>query len=166
MYVRFLLVLAFVSLLVFPLSGPALAVKPDQFSGESDAAGPVYDCGDFWIVEDAHMTYTVTTFYDKDGNYNRDQVQFTYQGTFTNSVTGKSVVDGPDHQTYIYYADDTSSTHGLVISINVPGAGVIGLDAGTISFDENGQLVFASGPHHLVGDGYVTDFTQVCEALR
>lgn len=164
---RIVLITALVYALVLPFASPAIAKAPEKYSGEYDWIDhPLFDCGDFWITENSHVTYNGTVFYDNGGNVTREQVQVTYNGTFTNSVTRKSVIDAPDHQTQVYYPDGSTTVHGLVMSINIPGAGTIGLDAGTLSFDPLGNITFASGPHHLVGDGFETDFNSVCEALR
>lgn len=108
------------------------------------------------------------TFYDRNGNPVRSQLHFTYTGTLTNSRTGQSFSDRPDPQLYVFdFEDQTLTVTGLIFSINVPGEGVVALDAGKIVFDSanNFEIIFQSGPHHLLSQGYEINLEQLCAAL-
>jgi hypothetical protein len=163
-----LVIAALIGVLTLLVASPALAKAPEVSSWEESWANqPLYDCGDFTLLESVHNTYDGTKFFDKAGNPVRWQVRFSYDGTLTNSVTGATVTDAPDHQLYVRdYGDGTLTIHGLVLSANIPGVGVIGLDAGTTVFDADWNIVFQSGPHHVWLPGYGIDYTAICDFLR
>jgi hypothetical protein len=50
----------------------------------------------------------------------------------------------------------------LVFHVNVPGAGIVLIDAGRVVFDEaTGEVIVVSGPHQAL-EG---DFSAICAAL-
>ncbi len=162
-------------LLVLLTTTPAFATKPvvtDTFEDTiTDAVLATCGTGDaaFDIIENAVVTGIEKTFYDRDGTPVRSQLHFTYAGTLTNVRTGESFSDRPDPQLYVFdFADETLTVTGLIFSINVPGEGVVALDAGKIVFDaaNDFEILFQSGPHHLITDGFEYDFEQVCAALE
>jgi hypothetical protein len=119
------------------------------------------------IIEDVDATSHDTCFHDKDGVLLRRQLQFSYDGTVTNSVTGALVTDAPDHSLYVRdYRDGTLTIHGLVLSANIPGMGVVSLDAGTTLFDAAWDITFQSGPNHVIQPGYTFDYSEICQVLR
>ncbi len=154
---------------------PAFAAKPvvtDTFEDTiTDEVLATCGTGDaaFDIIENAVVTGIEKTFYDRDGTPVRSQLHFTYAGTLTNVRTGESFSDRPDPQLYVFdFEDETLTVTGLIFSINVPGEGVVALDAGKIVFDtaNNFEIIFQSGPHHLITDGFEYDVEQVCAALE
>jgi hypothetical protein len=151
---------------------PALAGAP-VITNEFDVQvvdNLLLDCGSFDVIENAHITGIEKTFYNRDGDPVRSQLHFRYDGTFTNSATGKSFSDRPDPQLYVYdYATDTLAVKGLIVSINVPGQGVVLLDAGNIIFDVSTSpptLIFESARHDATGADLGPDAEAFCAALQ
>ena len=148
-------------LIALAFASPALAAAPSVETFEDVVTGNVLvNCDGFDVIENASTTARVTTFYDNAGNPVRVQVQVKYQGTLTNSVTGKIVVDGPDAFLVVHDLDGSSSSRGLLYSINILGEGVVVLDAGTITFYSDGSVV-VRGPHQVYAEG----FGVLCGAL-
>jgi hypothetical protein len=100
----------------------------------------------------------------------RSQLHFRYDGTFTNSAKGKSFSDRPDPQLNVYdYETETLAVKGLIVSINVPGQGVVLLDAGTIIFDVSSSpptLVFERAHHDATDDDFGPSAEAFCAARR
>jgi hypothetical protein len=118
-------------------------------------------CDDFDIIENSEFTIRRITWFDASGNRVRRIAQFTFHGTFTNSVTGKYVTDSPDPITdVIDYVDGTEMLHGLVFRIKLPGHGTILFDAGTIIWYPDGTVA-VYGPHPLFGS-----LDPLCAALE
>jgi hypothetical protein len=167
--VRRIVLAVFTALLLLSFSVPALANPPDHEEEWEliTVDEPLFDCGDFLIMENSRFTGHSTLFYNRDGDFIRAQSYITFSGRLSNSITGETVIDTPDPQIYVYYPEEGYvDLHGLVLSINIPGTGVVGLDAGTISYTIDGDVTFQSGPHHLIQDGFYVDYTVVCDALR
>jgi hypothetical protein len=163
---KLLRVLAIACTLIMATVSPALAKPPEITTSESDFTDQVYDCGTFGLIEKVHTTERRTLFFDNTGTPVRVQVLFTYAGTLTNSVTGKSVVDAPDPQLYVRdYRTGTLTISGLILSVNVPGEGIIGLDTGKTVFDANWNIIFQSGPHHVLLPGYGITYAAICAFL-
>lgn len=158
----------FALIMVVLTIAPAFAIQPVTETFEDTITNSVLaSCDGFDIIENATTTLRLTTFFNQAGDPSRVQTRFTYQGTFTNSSTGKSITDAPDPQLYVF--DVTTgelTTAGLIISVNVPGEGVVLLDAGKMVFDANGNVTFQSGPHHLYGDQFEFDYKKLCAALQ
>ena len=105
------------------------------------------DCGDFQIIENSTLTRRRIAFFRHGSGPVRVQSHFTYQGTFTNSVTGYTVTDGPDaHNFFFDVPTGELAVRGLVTSIQVPGAGVVLIDAGNLIFGADGSVT-VNGPH-------------------
>jgi hypothetical protein len=164
---RVLVIGLLLAIAALPAASPALAMPPTSEKFEDFYSDPVYDCGAFMLIETVHATYHITTFFDNTGAPVRRQVQFSYDGTVANSVTGEYVTDAPDHALYVRdYQAGTLAIHGLVLSANIPGVGVVSLDAGTTVYDAAWDIVFQSGPHHVLLPGYAVDYSAICEVLR
>ena len=104
-------------------------------------------------------------FVNKDGNPKKAIVHLSDHGTFTNAATGESV-SGHDAWTEIYVPTvedpDTVTSVGLSIHFNVPGAGIVFIEAGKVVFDgETGEVLVAHGKHQFLDE----DFDAICAAL-
>lgn len=124
----------------------------------------VFDCGNFDAIFVDDITGRVTTYFDKDGNPERFQAHFRFDGTVTHSVTGQSFRDQaavnssgpwpPDNE------EKDEAHMGVSVHITVPGEGLIALRVGRIVRDEEGIPIFVAGQNleTLYGD-------VVCEGL-
>jgi hypothetical protein len=106
-----------------------------------------------------HLTGIVNTsvHYDRDGNVIREiSTAPTFQITFTNLNTGKSVISpGPSSVKVLYNLDGTVATFtvdGLNLRIAVPGHGLVFLQTGKLVFDADGNIIFASRAQQVSGD--------------
>ena len=106
-----------------------------------------------------HLTGIVNTsiHYDKDGNVVREiSTAPTFQITFTNLNTGKSVISpGPSSVKVLYNSNGTVAmvtVNGLNLRIAVPGHGLIFLQTGKLVFDGDGMVIFASQAQQVSGD--------------
>lgn len=106
-----------------------------------------------------HLTGIVNTsvHYDKDGNVVREiSTAPTFQITFTNLNTGKSITSpGPSSVKVLYNPDGTVATFtvtGLNLRIVVPGHGLVFLQTGKLVYDGDGNIIFASRAQQVNGD--------------
>jgi hypothetical protein len=153
------------------LAGSASAIPPtseelDPVTGDvvlvEDCPGP--DGTTFDIRDDFEGHTTATTFYDRNGDPVRIRFFSKYVDRFYNSETGKEYT--ATTATTIDFVDlETGQVeaHGLIYHLTVPGAGVVLLDAGTLIRTAEGELVFESGQHQIVGSE--PDTEKFCEAL-
>ncbi len=115
-------------------------------------------CG-FDITVHVFGTFRQADYYDNSG--------FLYKtlltaggGAFTFTETANGTTLTMQAQSYldtIYYNADgspsTSTLSGPVWKFTAPGGGIVLLDAGTVTFDSEGNIVFEAGPHQdLHGD--------------
>jgi hypothetical protein len=150
-----------VALMALAVVSPALADQPETATFNFTVTDNLLQsCDGFDIIENAVIQIKETSFFDKDGNRVRITAHVKYTGTLTNSATGTSVTDGPDTiQVIVDVQDGTERWAGIAFSINLPGEGIIVLDAGNIIFHPDGSLT-VHGPHQvLAGDNYL------CSAL-
>ncbi len=140
-------------ILALATGATALAARPSVETFESTITDNLLgSCNSFDIIENADITGRVTTFFDNADTPVRIQIYATYRGTMTNSVTGKTVADGPDARTYVDDLNGTLAIHGLVFSINIPGEGVAVLDVGNVIFHPDGSVT-VDGKHQVVAEG-------------
>jgi hypothetical protein len=158
------------TLVVLALAGPASAIPPTSEELDPDMGDVllVENCvvgGEtFDIRDDFEGHTTATTFYDRNGDPVRIRFFSEYVDRFYNSVTGKEYT--ATTATTIDFVDPETGqleAHGLIYHLTVPGAGVVLLDAGTLIRTAEGELVFESGQHQIVGSE--PDTEKFCEAL-
>src|SRR6266540_109255 len=127
-------------ILALATGATALAARPSVETFESTITDNLLgSCNGFDIIENADTPVRI-------------QIYATYRGTMTNSVTGKTVADGPDARTYVDDLNGTLAIHGLVFSINIPGEGVAVLDVGNVIFHPDGSVT-VDGKHQVVAEG-------------
>ena len=81
-------------------------------------------------------------------------------------LTGRGIYE----ETYYYIVPGDLSSRtdrytGLDVRITGPGVGLVVHDVGVKTFDIDGNVLFAHGPHPVVGD-FETAFAGVCPALE
>ena len=124
---------------------------------------PMARCGDFLIIVEGIGSNRVTTHFDGAGRPVRTQFHGIYNGTMTNSVTGKVLTDMPSVVSVtVDLVAGTRTVVGAGWTVTVPGAGAVLIEAGRLVFDGAGPPVFIAGPHlpppETIG--------ALCEALR
>jgi hypothetical protein len=144
---RFLLVLA-LAVVPFALVAPASARPPTvetfHFEGTNE---PWTSCEGFDIVVNFQVDIVERTFYDRTGEPVRIQAQFRGEGQLVNTVTGATNTGSSPSMDIIDLRAGTITTVGLVFHNNLPGSGIVALQAGRITFDlETGEVLFSAGP--------------------
>jgi hypothetical protein len=144
--------------LVLALAGAASvwAAPPQMFSGEDVVSFTVGPCDGFDIVVEAVASWQAIEYYDNEGQLTRVHIHTDWDGTATNSVSGASVVDDGHYSQFIDEIgepDETMTFRGLVFSWNIPGEGIAVLDAGTVTFDPEGNVLHIGGPHQQLQEG-------------
>lgn len=150
---------ALVMLLSFASVSPALAAAPtteviviDNISSVDTAL-----CG-FPITFTQNGTFKVTTYYDKQGNPVKSILtNYNVRYTETATANGKTLLT---NFPAVYITSFPSGAYvqlGLRAAYTVPGAGVVLFDAGRISFDPSGAVLFEAGQHQLL-DGSLSAF--------
>ena len=117
-----------------------------------------------WPKNCATVNATRTTFYDRDGTPIRVEVHVNWDGTVSNSVTGKTLCDPGHYKRVFDLKNGTVSAVGLVYGITIRGQGTGVFEVGKITFDANGNISFDAGPTDW--NTYHGNSCPVCEALR
>jgi hypothetical protein len=103
----------------------------------------------------------IVRFFDRQGNLTRVHVHGSDVATVTNPANGKTA-QGVDRWLEIDNRRTGEYTIvGLYYHLNFPGAGIVLLEAGRITFDAEGNVVHLSGPH----DVFEGNFGALCHAL-
>jgi hypothetical protein len=146
-------------LLTFTSISTVFAATPDHFSFHNEGSFTI-KCGGFKINEYYLQDGRVTDFYEKDGTPLSELVHVDQNRILTNLATGFTV-EAPGHFSFtVDLQTGAAQEFGLVDRINIPGQGVVVLDAGKITIDADGNMTF-SGPHqHFTGGDDV-----LCAAL-
>lgn len=127
------------------------------------APQPMARCGDFLIIVEGIGSNRVATHFDASGRPVRTQFHGIYNGTMTNSLTGKVLTDTPSVVSVtVDLLAGTQTVVGATWTVTVPGIGPVLIEAGRLVFDGAGPPVFIAGPHlpppETIG--------ALCEALR
>jgi hypothetical protein len=102
------------------------------------------------------------TFYDAQGEPARTQAHFRLRGTLTNSVSGASLPNRASFTVFTNLVTGVTTVTGAPFHLTAPGRGIVVQDAGRITFDAEGNVVFEAGRHDLID----ADFeAAACEAL-
>jgi hypothetical protein len=147
------------------LAGTAFAIPPTMVELDPDTGDEVLVNCDGFDIRDAFIVRgTQTTFYDRSGDAVRDRFHFRYVDRFYNSETGKEYTATTANT--IDFVDVRSGqldAMGLEYHLTVPGVGVVILDAGKLIETADGEVVFESGKHQILGSN--PDTEKFCEAL-
>lgn len=119
-------------------------------------------CGDFGLRIQNEGIVKFIGFFDRHGDFVREQFHVNGTGTYSNVSNGKTALFS-FHYTFAFHeADGTDTFNGLPIKVRLPGKGIVVLDAGKLVIDaETGEVIFEGGPHPFFYEG----FALVCEAL-
>jgi len=145
-------------------SAPAHATAPTTTIEVRHVRIPITSCGAFTLIIDVTVTRKFTTFYDAAGVTVRDVLDRRQEGTFENSLTGKSLPLSGRWKLTREYTDGVPNGSvyqtGPTYHVTAPGYGVIFLQAGR-GLQVNGVTVFEHGPH----DFEERNFVEVCAYL-
>jgi hypothetical protein len=142
---RFLLVLA-LALVPLAFATPAAATPPTVETFHFEGTAPWASCEGFDIVVNFTLDVVERTFYDNTGEPIRIQAQFQGEGQLVNTVTGASNTGKSPAMDIVDLEAGTVTTVGLVFHNNLPGEGIVALQAGRITFGEDGNVLFSAGP--------------------
>jgi len=139
----------------------AAAMPPERFTVESDDQfTDTESCGFPFDVRFVG-SIDVTLFFDNDGNLIRVQGVGSDVATATNPANGKTAT-GVDHWLEVENVESgESAVLGLFLHLNFPGAGIVLIEAGNITFDAEDNVIHLAGPHQV----FAGDFSALCEAL-
>jgi hypothetical protein len=141
---------------------PALALQPEivhlQIHRHWDDFGV---CDGYNVIGDFDVTREDVTFFDKDGTPIKVDYFVHYEGTLTNSVTGKSLDDKGDVKNTVDLVNDTFTQTGGLRHTTVSGLGIVIQETGRIILDDaSGGILFVT-PRMSVDEGL-----QLCAALE
>ena len=128
----------------------------------------VGSCGNFAILTDYYLDFKIKFFYDNSGNAIRASGLFITDGfsKYYNSEDPSRFVEGGPHEVQIQRFDiggNTLTYVGASFRVNLPGQGVIFLQAGRVMVDlATGELLFEAGPQ----DANAENLDELCTALR
>jgi hypothetical protein len=142
---RFLLVLA-LAVAPLALAAPASAVEPTVETFHFEGTDPFVSCEGFDIIVNFKVDVVERTFYDNTGEPIRIQIQAQGEGELVNTVTGATNTGSGPTMDIIDLEAGTDTTVGLVFHNNLPGEGIVALQAGRITVDEDGNVLFSAGP--------------------
>lgn len=136
--------------ILLPL-GTVWAFRPDKTVTEFPFIGePIAECDDFSILADSDYRVTSTRYYDKDGNVTviREHWAITNGRLYNSEHPDIWLPEGPDHVTFTIDPDTgIQKIAGLALHLNLPGHGIIALDAGTALLNPDWSVIWERGPH-------------------
>jgi hypothetical protein len=141
-----LAIAAAVASLVVAAPASAIAPKTERFweSGTSSWAS----CEGFDIIVNFEFAAMITEFYDQNGDLVRVRGWSRGTGELVNTVTGKTETGSGPSIFFDDFRTETTSIVGLQFHNNVPGQGIVALDAGRIVIDwATDEVIFEAGPH-------------------
>ena len=158
---RTLVVVGMVVAVALRLASPATAAGPIVQKIHTELTGFVLeDCGDFQIILDLNHDETIKTYFDKNGLPTRSTIQFNFDATLTNSVTGKVAFEKGSSTIFIDLTGGSEHQAGLILQITVPGQGVVVLEVAEVSFDGSANASLGGQPLVQEGDSFF------CSLLR
>ena len=155
MKVRQLFLPLIVGCAVVGFAAPAAAMPPDRFSFSGSDSEPAFiQCDGFAIDLEGTMTTHGTVFFDNGGEVIRVIARSRVTETFTNSVTGKTLVNhGVFQDTFTRIGDTDEFRHVVVgydFKATAPGEGLVLADIGRKVYAADGEhFVFQAGQHDM-----------------
>jgi hypothetical protein len=127
-----------------------------------------FTCSGFTVDEAGATERQVIFTYDRAGNLTKRVTRVTsLTGTFTNTVTGKSLEES-GHFTITHdfltpgdLSTDQTTFNGVFAKVVAPGKGIVLQDAGDIVFAPNGDVLREGGKHQFQN----SEITGLCAAL-
>jgi hypothetical protein len=143
---------------------PALALEPEivhlQTHRHWDDFGV---CDGYNVISDFDVTGQAVTFFDNIGNPIRVDLFIHYEGTLTNSLTGKSLPDKGNFKNSLDLVNGTATVNGGIRHTTVSGLGIVIQETGRIIFDDaTGGILFVTPRMSSPSD----ENAQLCAALK
>jgi hypothetical protein len=130
------------------VAAPASAFPPKTERFSDSGTSLWASCEGFDIVVNFEFTATITEFYDQDGDLVRVRGWSRGTGELVNTVTGKTETGSSPSMFIDDFRTETTSLVGLQFHNNVPGQGIVALDAGRIVIDwATDEVILEAGPH-------------------
>ena len=136
-------------------AGSALATPPERFHEDMSGSEPGFvQCDGYAIDLETTGSEDFTVYFDGSGEVVKVLVRSRARDVFTNTVTGKTVINrGVFQQLFVRIGDTDEFTHSLTgyrFMATSPGRGVVIQDVGRIEYvgDEE-DIVFLAGQHHV-----------------
>jgi hypothetical protein len=156
------------ALITLVLAPNASAMAPERFSFTDGGTDPGFQhCDGFDISLTSAVIVDGAVFFDDTADPARYQLHYHGRDTFTNSVSGKVIVN-PFEFTETY--DRVPGTDDFTITLvghrfqaTTPGSGVVLQDVGRLVWSPGEeQLLFSAGQHDLLDDSQAAPY---CAAL-
>jgi hypothetical protein len=168
MTVRRLILSVIVGFAVLGFAVPASATPPDRFSFPEEDSDPHFlQCDGFEIALTTTGTESGTVFFDHAGEVIKVIVHHRVRDVFTNSVTGKTVVNrGVFQETFTPIEgteDFTATVTGFRFMGTFPGEGLVLQDVGRFEESPDGEILFVAGQHDLLTEA--AEPAVICAAL-
>jgi hypothetical protein len=159
---KFFVALLLTMILTLATVGPALADQPEIVNLSLHRHDEEFAvCDGYNVIGDFNVTRRDVTYFDNDRSPIRVDLFIHYEGTLTNSVTGKTLPDKGNFKNSIDLANGTATVTGGIRHTTVSGLGIVIQDTGRIILDD------ATGGILFVTPGMASDETlQLCAALR
>ena len=130
------------------VAAPASAIPPQTERFSQSGTSFWASCEGFDIIVNFEFTAMITEFYDQNGDLVRVRGWFRGTGELVNTVTGKTETGSGPSMFFDNFRTETTSLVGLQFHNNVPGQGIVALDAGRIVIDwATDEVIFEAGPH-------------------
>jgi hypothetical protein len=155
---KLLTIFALSSVAAMVSAGSALAAPPEKFHTEDSGSEPGFiHCDGYDIDLETTGTEDFTVYFDGSGEVVKALVRSRATDVFTNSVSGKTVVNrGVFQQLFVRIGDTEEFTHSLTgyrFMGTSPGEGVVLQDVGRIEYvGDQEDIVFLAGQHHVPDD--------------
>jgi hypothetical protein len=152
-----------VALIILAMGMVALASSPEKetqfWSGEYTLS-----CGDFDFSDNWTGNVIITSYLNADGSLNRYHIHGEFIDMLTNLSNGNNIKGRTEGYNFFENVEDTPGLWkhaGLMFHFNVPGKGVVNIDAGYMLM-YNGEVTVVKGKHQF----NTGDITALCAALR
>jgi hypothetical protein len=159
---KLFLALVITIIITIATRSPALALPPDIVNLHLHRHAEDFAvCDGYNVIGDFDVTRRDVTYFDNNGNPIRIDLLIHYEGTLTNSVTGKTLPDKGNFKNSIDLVNGTATVTGGIRHTTVSGLGIVIQDTGRIILDD------ATGGILFVTPGMASDDTlQLCAALQ
>jgi len=147
------------------LVGVAMAVPPVTTTDEFVLHGEwIGECDGFTILAYGEHKSIQKLYFDQDSELTKIQVHYSIiNGKVYNSeYPSRYLPEGPDHFRFVVDPDSGNLTQsGLALHVQVPGYGVIALNAGRIILDPDWNILWEAGQN----DFFTGELDELCAYL-